>query len=136
MDSPPVSNVYVRVVTGNDLLKTLNVVKSLSELNETTIKPCANIEKPITTITVFYEDNIARDIALVTTAVFKKGIEAEVKSDSMKLGLVGCFDHNISFKAIPKKECVMYFNAIVDEEVIKSTLDLLLNLLSDSIIWI
>ena len=119
---------------GNDPLKTLNVVKSLSELNETTIKPCVNIEKPITTITVFYENNIARDIALVTTAVFKKGIDAEVKSDSMKLGLVGCLDHNISFKAIPKKECVIYFNAIVDEGVIKSTLDLLLNLLSDSII--
>ena len=134
MDSPPLSNVYVQVVTGNDPLKTLNVVKSLSELKSTSVMPCVNFEKPITTITIFYENSIARDVALATTAVFKKGIEAEVKSDSMKLGLVGVLDHNVSFKALAKKECVIYFNTLIDADTIKCTLDLLLNLLSDSII--
>ena len=71
-------------------------------------------------------------MALASTLVFKKGIEAEAKSDSMKLGLVGLLDRNISFQATAKKECAIYFNAVVHDSVIASTVDLLLKSLRES----
>ena len=59
----------------------------------------------------------------------KNGIESEIKMDKMKFGLVGCLDHNIAFKAIPKKECAIYFDSLVSREKINSLLKFLLGLL-------
>ena len=71
-------------------------------------------------------------MALASTLVLKNGIEAEVKSGSLELGLVGLLDHNISFQATAKKECAIYFNAVVEDSIIKCTLDLLLKALGES----
>jgi hypothetical protein len=90
---------------------------------------------PITVITLFYEKHINHSLALASTLLFKKAIEAEIKSGTLELGLVGLLDHNISFQAVTfKKECAIYFNAVVEDNIIKGTLDLLLKALGASYI--
>ena len=64
--------------------------------------------------------------------MFKKGIETEIKADTMKFGLVGCLDYNISFKATPHKEFAIYFNAFVKRNKIKAVLEFLQSLLKVS----
>ena len=69
---------------------------------------------------------------IATTVVFKKGIETEIKADTMKFGLVGCLDYNISFKATPNKEFAIYFNAFVKRNKIEAVLEFLQSLLKVS----
>ena len=130
----PASNVYVCVVPGKNQLNTFQRIKVLSELKATSVFPSKLIENPITIITLFYEKHINLSLALASTLLFKKGIEAEIRNGTLELGLVGLLDHNISFQATAKKECAIYFNAVVDDNIIKLTLDLLMNVLGSSYI--
>ena len=105
LDPPlPTSNVYIRVVPGKNPLNTFQRINVLSELKTTAVKtrlPSKLIGNPpaVTIITLFYEKVINLGLALASTLVFKKGIEAEIKSGSLDLGLVRLLDHNISFQA-------------------------------------
>ena len=133
VDPPlPTSNVIMRVVTGKNLLDTFQRIKLLSDLKETPVLPSRLIETSMTTMTLFYEKSINHALALATTLIFKKAIEAEIKSGTYELGLIGLLDHNISYQAISKKECAIYFNTIVDESFIECTLHLLLTALRES----
>ena len=85
LDPPlPKSNVYIRVVPGNKPLKTFQRITLLSELELTTVLPSKIIANPITIITLFYENVLSYWLALASTLVFKKGLEAEVKSGSLE----------------------------------------------------
>ena len=133
LDPPlPASNVIMRVVTGMKLLNTFQRITLLSELKETPVFPSKLVETPMTIMTFTYEKSINHGLALATTFVFKKAIEAEIKSGTYELGLVGLLDHNISYHATSKKECAIYFNSIVDESFIKCTLNVLLTALRES----
>ena len=89
LDPPlPASNIIMRVVTGKKLMDTFQRIKLLSELKETTVLPSKFIETSMTTMTLFYEKSINHGLALATTLVFKKAIEAEIKSGTYELGLL------------------------------------------------
>jgi len=127
LDPPlPASNVYILVVPGENPLNTFQRINVLSGLKATTVLPSKLAENKITVITLFYEKTINHSLALASTLLFKKAIEGEIKTGAHELGLVGLLDYNISFLAIAKKECAIWFNGVVDDSIIKCTLDLLL----------
>ncbi len=133
LDPPlPASNVYALVVPGKDPLNTFQRINVLSGLKETTVWPLKLVENQITIITLFYGNDINHNLALASTVVFKKAIEAEIRSGSYELGLVGLLDRNISFKTISKKECAIIFKSVVDEAFIKCTLSVLLTAIRES----
>ena len=109
LDPPlPKSNVYIRVVAGNEPLNTFQRINLLSELKSTTVLPSEIIENPITIITLFYGKDINHSLALASTLLFKKGIEAEIRSGTLELGLVGLLDHNISFRQLLVRKSVPF----------------------------
>ena len=135
LDPPlPASNVYILVVPGENPLNTFQRINVLSGLKATTVLPSKLVENKITVITLFYEKLINHSLALASTLLFKKAIEGEIKTCSMELGLVGLLDYNISFQATAKKECAIWFNGVVGDDIIKCTLDLLLKALGSSYI--
>ena len=129
------SNVFARV--GKNPGKTFKLIDDFNVLRETTVSPDQSTDYP-TTVTVqlflplYYDEEVERNVAIATTMVIKKGIESEIKMDNMKFGLVtlvGCLDHNIAFKAIPKKECAIYFDSVISRAKIDAFLKFLLGLL-------
>ena len=133
LDPPlPASNVYILVVPGENPLNTFQRINVLSGLKATTVLPSKLAENKITVITLFYEKTINHSLALASTLLFKKAIEGEIKTGAHELGLVGLLDYNISFLAIAKKECAIWFNGVVDDSIIKCTLDLLLKAIGAS----
>ena len=121
------SNVFARI--GTTPGKIFQIIDDLNELRDSTVSPDLSSVNPTTVLTLFYEKEVDRNVAFATTMLIKKGIEAEIKMDKLKFGMIGCLDHNIAFKAIPKKEFAIYFDALVCREKINSLLKFLLHLL-------
>ncbi len=96
------SNVFVRV--GKKPGEIFTIIDDFNVLRETSVSPDETTKYPTTVITLYYDEEVERNVAIATTLVIKKGIESEIKIDNMKFGLIGCLDHNIAFKTTPKKE--------------------------------
>ena len=121
------SNVFARVSKNpGEIFK---IIDDFSVLSDTSVSPNPLTKYDTTVLTLYYDKEVDRNVAFATTLAIKNGIEAEIKMDKMKFGLVGCLDHNIAFKATPKKECAIYFDALVCIEKINSLLKFLLGLL-------
>ena len=123
------SNVFARV--GKNPGEIFKIIDDFNVLREASVSPDKSTVYPTTVLTLFYEEEIGRDVAIATTLVIKKGIESEIKMDNLKFGLVGCLDHNIAFKAIPKKECAIYFDSMISSEKMDAFLKFLLGLLKE-----
>ncbi len=122
------SNVFVRVGKKKPG-ENFTIIDDFNVLRETSVSPDETTKYPTTVLTLYYDEEIERKIAIATTMVIKKGIESEIKNDNMKFGLVGCLDHHIAFKTVPKKECAIYFNSLVSQEKIVALLEFLQALL-------
>ena len=120
------SNVFARV--WKQLGEVIKIIDDFNVLRETSVSPDQWTKYDTTVLTLYYDEEVDRNVAIATTMVIKKGIESEIKMDN-KFGLVGCLDHNIAFKAIPKKECAIYFDSLVSRAKIDALLKFLLDLL-------
>ncbi len=118
----PSTNIFVKISSGDNPVKTFKIIDDLAELKGTSVEPAKIIVNPYTVVTFYFDESVGREVAIASTVVLKKAIEIEIKNDDMKFGLFGCLDHNISFKAIPRKEFAIYFNAVVDHEKIQDLL--------------